>query len=400
MPDPSIQDVVTGAGASSLRARNSPVRLLLDLVLSLIVSFGVTEAIWAFPYALGGLGALIVGAFYVAVPVIVLAGPIGVALYGLTSRRFGFVLGPVVLAASSYFVTSAAIERDLQVANAAAVPYRPPVLDGRAALGIDTDNSCEEKCRRVIALSDHPVVIAYRQSTRWFLYRRGEGEICRSAENARSAFEFLELGYVGKCELRSDIGDFPEGLLFRERHVDDRNEAPSGVPHRFRGQVYEIPERKDGQDRLLGRRLVGGVNTAPPATFTIFARRFGLRLPSIDAGPTIDLDQFLADAIGISRADLTTGREPFPFERVLDQVESYFGRLEVVYQGRTRTVSEFATSTWTRIALREEREHPDELRERIKRLLATGDPVRIEAARRVRLQIPRTIREQIEDGAR
>ena len=400
MPDPSIEHVVTGAGTRSLRARNSPVRLLVDLVLSLAVSFGVTEAIWALPNGLGGLGGLIVGALYVAAPVIIYAGPIAAALYGFASGRFGFVLGPLVIAAGSYFSMSAAIERDLQDANAAALPYQQPVLDDRAVLGLDTSRSCEEKCRRVIALSDHPVVIAHRHSTKWFLYRQGEGEICMSAENASSALEYLQLGYVGKCELRSAVQDFREGLLFHEWSVDDRHEGPSGVPPRFRGTVYEILERKDGHDRRLGRRLVGGVNASLPATFELFARLFGIHTPTIDAGPKIDIDQFLADATGISRADLTARRGPFPLDAVLDQIETYFDRPEVVGQGRLQTISDFATWTWTHIALSEGTEHPDELRERIKRLLASGDPIRVEAARRVRSQIPRTIREQIEDGAR
>jgi hypothetical protein len=72
--------------------------------------------------------------------------------------------------------------------------------------------------------------------------------------------------------------------------------------------------------------------------------------------------------------------QPFPFEQVLDEIEKYFGRKENVDRSGMRSIERFAADAWRDVAGSEGRAHTDELLQRIARLLASDEPIRVATA--------------------
>ena len=110
--------------------------------------------------------------------------------------------------------------------------------------------------------------------------------------------EFLQRGYRGVCATRTTAKSIGDALVWRVRRVPSAR-AELALPERVSGSIYEISERIAGNERLLGRQLVG--HLVPPFPFVIGA--FG-RLPeAINLGPKINGKEFLALGTGIAGLD-------------------------------------------------------------------------------------------------
>ena len=89
------------------------------------------------------------------------------------------------------------------------------------------------------------------------------GEACRTAERRKSYLEFLEAGFSDLCA-KPDV--HPAGdlalvvrMYYSEAWFGSTGAMPSYVPRSYSGWVYEIYERSDGAERLLGRWLDGHI---------------------------------------------------------------------------------------------------------------------------------------------
>jgi hypothetical protein len=361
--------------------RRRLVRFLADVLLSAGISSVVSIFIWSLFEALGaGWGLLLlIPPFQQVYWLLVCAPFVLVPLYGAARGRPGFVMGPVLLGLAAYPLSTAALKKSDAEIAALTSEVAAPVRTNYAILAIDGGNAaCDAICMKILITSSYIVALTHEnvKDHLWYVYRVASGQSCFAPENVALAMNFLRTGYLGKCAVWETVADFGEGLVLRTRTVDKYHPAPE-LPRGFAGTVYELYERNSGRSRLLARRVAGTL--APPLPGPLMV--FGRRPERLDVGPPIDKEQFLANALKLSVADLNKPPQPFPFDEVLDEIERYFGHKEIM--GRDdlkRTVEEFAAYSWQDIVRGEGPGHTDQLQRRIKRLLASEEPIVLTAA--------------------
>jgi hypothetical protein len=291
-------------------------------------------------------------------PVVYLAGPVLVLIYGLHRRRRGFVFGPVGIAVilflgvAVYLARSNRSHQQLQVnikdfaTPALEAPSRSP-----AALAFyDLASIDQQLFVRVLAVSPYAVAFSNQKmrldNLSWTVMRRGAVADCVADANADSVFDFILAGYVGMCATKTTGTGIGDALLYRERTVDKDHPAED-APRGFSGKIREVVEGINGQERLLGRRVIGSGKGS-------------------DQGPKLDPETFAAWALDRTVEQL---RAPGPASvpALLDETESYFDR---------PAVSARAVRVWDSVAQRA-RGQPDVLQPRIERLLASDEPLRM-----------------------
>ena len=174
-------------------------------------------------------------------------------------------------------------------------------------------------------------------------------------------------GHRDVCEERTTAKEIGDALVLRVRSVP-LDPLDAALPARFNGIVYEISERIAGNERLLGRRIVGRLGA--PFPFVIGA--FGRPTETIDLGPKIDDKEFLSITTGMS-SEALYGASQLSFGEQLDAIERYFDASWV-------KVAERARGLWESIAVVRGGAQGEELRVRIVRMLASDDPRRMRAA--------------------
>jgi len=297
-------------------------------------------------------------------------------IWGVAADRWGFVLGPIVLAAATYAVSSL-VARQKEDAIAALTNFAAePVRADHTLLALEGEGTCDEACVKVLATSNHTIALRAddRKGLNWTLHTLASGSVCLAKENADLAIDFLRDGYPGKCATRSTIVNFSDGLYLRKRTPDPRWRPAPDLPTGFTGMVSEYFERIDGQDHVLARSMKGEM--APMSHSLLLVEK---RPRSINAGHPIDKYVFLANAAGEAVDTLRRPAVPFPFDEALTGIETYLGRKEIV-AGGTSTIENLALHAWRSVARLEGRQGPDYLKRRMLNQFASRDPFRIELA--------------------
>jgi len=302
--------------------------------------------------------------------------------------RVGIVAGPLLLAAVVYMNSAGMLQRQQQAITITVPQIQAPILPNHRVLALaggSGSSLCDEACIRVLATTDHTIALAYEPFSmkQWVIFTPASGAICSAAENAVLAMKFLKQGYPDKCASKTRATDFGEGLLLRELSVGQYHYA-ADLPETFHGTVYELRERLSGQDRLLARRVVGAMSSIGPHSLIAFEKPS----PRIELGPPLDERQFLAMATKIPPGDLFAKAEPFPLDEVLDGVERYFGRQEIVSQGRLRTIEDHAEYEWWVIASAGGTTDKAALQKHIDRLLASRNKLQLSVALKTLNTIP------------
>jgi hypothetical protein len=274
--------------------------IMRDAAVSALITLAIIAPVWI------GVGSVQGGAIWLLIPfagilpIVLFGAPFAVAFYGFAALRPGFVLGPILLvsltcAAGAFFmfVSDRAVHASAtQSIEPASRPHGVLMADGGAG-------GCDAECVGILASSSYSVAHKAEQAFKgWRLFRRGEGDACLAEAQRQSASMFDAAGFRGMCALQSNVPDVPDGLLLRIRHLGRSWWGPTGVPAAFGGSVYEIIERTDGRDRLLGRRLDGTIALPLPQSVAIFIA-FSLGLEAerhVVAGPRIEPEGFLAAA--------------------------------------------------------------------------------------------------------
>jgi hypothetical protein len=353
-------------------------RFLGDIVLSAAIACALSAVLWGAIGMVGIAGVFIVGMtpLITLIPIVIFAPFAIVAVYGLAKRRFGFAIGPAVLGLAAYLVSVAALAAERAEIAALAPPALEQPHKEHDIIAIDGGrmSGCDEACINAIALAGRTIARSNEHAARprWTVFRPATGDICSATHNAVLSIEFLKQGHVGKCAAQEKMAELPDALVFRSRYVDSYHPARD-LPDRYRGEVYELFEREQGRERLLARRLIGALEPSLPSFLLVFGKRPG----KIDMGPAIDVTALLAE-IAKRPADKMYKRvHPFPFDAALDEIEKYFGRKEIVGNGQTRSVEDFAMHYSWGIFINESGPHSPELKRRIARLLASDERARI-----------------------
>lgn len=121
-------------------------------------------------------------------------------------------------------------------------------------------STCFDLCIEILTKTNYRPVSEIRFHKEWKTFSLAKGPACQLAENRRSHLALLSAGIPDSCATSSteSIGD--TALVVKSgyrRYGGSPRSLPEGMPSSFDGIVYELYERNDGRERLLGR-WVGG----------------------------------------------------------------------------------------------------------------------------------------------
>ncbi len=359
-----------GENWARLKDRIGLRRFLRDVLVSAVVTFAATGAVWGLIGSIDGPALWLYVPFASVLPALIFGVPVLVVLFGVAKMRLGIAIGPTLLVAVLCTAVSLFRQNGDEAVRAFATQGLEPASQTHSVLAIEgNDDTCNIACIRILATLPYALARKNELSRDWVLFKRGEGDACLANDRWQSTLEFLEAGYRGMCAIQTTMPEIGDALVARERHVSGSRSVAAGLPRAFGGTVHEISERTGGEERLLGRRARGGLGGPVPNAVAMFG--FGAKAEQfIDVGPKIDLKEFLAWAVGTPSSELYA-TALFPPAAILDEVESYFDR---------PAISRRAMSAWSRIASSQGKTNPEIVRPRLQRLLAGADPDRIGAA--------------------
>lgn len=272
----------------------------MDAAIWAVVTLVITAVVWGIIGSFQGMAMWLLIPFSPVLPFLIFGTPVAVMIYGLFRQRTGVVIGPILLtvicvAGASYY--SRASDRAVhafvtQSIEPASRPHDVLMTDGGAI-------HCDIACIRILASASYSLARASSVTKGWRLYRRGTGEACVADAQQQSTTEFRQAGFPDMCAIQTNVPDIANGLLVRERHLARNKSADAGLPSAFGGSIYEIIERVNGKDRILGRRLDGYMRLPVPQAVALFSSGL-ISEKHINLGPRIDPQEFLANAVGTS----------------------------------------------------------------------------------------------------
>jgi hypothetical protein len=161
-------------------------------------------------------------------------------------------------------------------------------------------SACFELCVEILTKTNYRPASEIRIHKEWKTFSLTKGHACTLAENRRSHLALLSAGIADGCATSASepIGDTALVVKSGYRRGGSSRSLPEGMPSSFDGHVYELYERNDGQERLLGRWVDGYVRP--------FSYWFGLvGLRGWKVGDNFQAPDFYGAAL---HADLTSGR--------------------------------------------------------------------------------------------
>lgn len=206
--------------------------------------------------------------FFPIFPIFVMA-VVGLAVLGLMVRLYRqgrrqtivrIVLSLVLLSAVQFAVMAWDAQR------ARALEQRQTLTPSRVHRLVVFDwtrQSCLSQCIELLAKTNYQPAGNLPETAEWAVFEAARGEACYAAGRRKSHLEFLEAGFSDLCAAREIRPAGESALMIRMYYSSgwfgSRRAMPSYVPHSFAGWVYEIYERSDGSERLLGRWLNGHI---------------------------------------------------------------------------------------------------------------------------------------------
>jgi hypothetical protein len=291
---------LTGEKQEIAQPTNDSPGIMRDARVSAVITLAIIAPVWVAVGSVQGGALWLLIPFATILPILLFGAPVAVAFYGFAALRPGFVLGPMLLVSLACATAVFYMLVGERAVHAYATQSIEPASRPHSVLMTDGGSGeCDADCVRILASSSYSVArraeVVFKG---WRLFRRGEGDACLAEGQRQSASMFLAAGFRGMCAIQSNVPDVTDGLLLRVRHLGRSWWGATGVPAAFAGSVYEIIERTDGRDRLLGRRLDGYVSLPIPTAVAIFIS-FSLGLVSeqhVFSGPRIEPEEFLATA--------------------------------------------------------------------------------------------------------
>jgi hypothetical protein len=278
--------------------------MIMDAAISATLTCVITAVVWSFVGSFDGMAMWLLIPFAPVIPILLFGAPVIVALYGLVKMRAGVVIGPMALVAASLLWASYYGPASDRAVRAFATQSIEPASRAHNVLMTEGgDGHCDIACVRILASSSHSFARKNTITNGWQLFRRGEGGACLTDAQRQSMSMFVQAGFADMCAMQTNLPDVADGLLVRERHLPRSQSSAAGLPSAFGGSIYEIIERVDGKDRILGRRVAGHMRLPVPAAVAVFSGGI-ISEKYIDIGPRIDPKEFLANAIGTSPDEL------------------------------------------------------------------------------------------------
>jgi hypothetical protein len=288
-----------------------PGRIIVDAAISVAVTLVLTAIVWGVIGSFDGMAMWLLIPFAMVIPVLLFGTPVVVVLWGLVKMRAGIVIGPLVfLAASLVWASHYSAASDRAVRAFATQSIEPASRPHHLLMTEGGDAHCDIACIRILASSSYSLARKNMRTSGWLLFRRGQGDDCLKGAERESMSTFRHAGFPDMCAIQTDLPDVLDGLLVRERHLPRSQSTAAVLPSAFGGSIYEIIERVDGKDRILGRRISGSMRLPVPNSVAVFSGGL-ITEEHIDIGPRIDPKEFLANVVGISTDKPYGQQEPF-----------------------------------------------------------------------------------------
>lgn len=294
------------------------------------------------------------------------AVPLGFSLYGVVKGRPGFAIGPLAMLGLA-IACAIAVLLGSQWANAKKLESMQvreflPAHRTHTMIAIEIHNNhCDPLCMQLLANSQHLVAMKDTDGPGWTVYKRENGLGCRAPENQESHLAFVRAGFANICAIREKRTSIDDALILRSMAWVL---SKQGVIEGFNGHIYELLEREEGRERLLGRWVAGRVAPSSlPAILVLGAIGFGFD-HKIDVGPDFSRDEFYGAALGIPLSgSAAPGTASLP--ELLDATEALLANPSLRNE---------AIAVYHEIAGRGGDDRIRILQPRIERLLASNDP--------------------------
>lgn len=189
------------------------------------------------------------------------AGAAIISLVGLIKGRWGIALGPIAFFLGLWIFNEGAMLASETHANALDQRTFLPLEAQHDVVASDGEGYCRGSCKQILAQTQYAFATKrFAMNEPWEIYRRVEGDVCSEPYLLQSYLDFIEAGYVGICAKREKWTPAKDGL-FISANDNHHSAAQKIVGPYYKGHVFEAYERRDGEDRLLGRWLAGTVRS-------------------------------------------------------------------------------------------------------------------------------------------
>jgi hypothetical protein len=285
--------------------------------------------LWRFVKVLAAI--VIIGAVLTAIPEeaatwlfvyslpLIFIGAVAFSAYLWRRGRLVLLLHVIVAVALLTAAQFALMKRDAaRIATFDQRHFLPTTIQHNTIVSYWGSGPCWALCMEILTKTDYRPVSEIGISNEWVAFAKVSGAACMRADNRESYIEFLAAGFADVCAIRSvgpkeDTAMVVSVRLLRSRSDRSWKTMSEDLPRSFSGDVYELYERTNGEERLLGRWVRGYVR---PVSYW-----FGLvGLRGWRVGADFDEHQFYGAAV---QARLAGG--PYPgdsdLSRVFDQLE-------------------------------------------------------------------------------
>jgi hypothetical protein len=148
----------------------------------------------------------------------------------------------------------------------------------------DGFEACQKICEQILLSGRYLLAVDDRAGGVWRIFQLAQSQACETAPMVRQL-------YAKTCIVMTYRRELPNAIVVRENYDEERSEIMQTLGHR--SHAFELLERTNGQERLLGRWVHA---TVWPASDLVVL--WGLR--ELEVGEYFDPARFYAAALNVS----------------------------------------------------------------------------------------------------
>jgi hypothetical protein len=188
---------------------------------------------------------------------LLLGGPLAILVAGIKRRRFGMALGPLLLIplVTAWEVASDWLELRRLTHSTAALDTRafatPESRHTMLVMEYSQSTDCDRLCQLILVNSDYAVAVGGISAERVVYRKIGRAE-CHETEYVRHNVRFF-----GICATTDTISQIRDALLIETPMNLGSWDVFPDLSYEFDGKAFALLERREGQNRVLGRWIAG-----------------------------------------------------------------------------------------------------------------------------------------------
>jgi hypothetical protein len=186
---------------------------------------------------------------------LLLAGLLYLLMTGRVRTLLMIVLAVLCLAAGQYWSMIEAVDQVERLDQRQFLPAK----EKHAHIVYDW-STCHSLCVEILSRSDYVLAFEQPGAKTWTVFSKASGTACLDAKARESHRTFLSA--IGLCVVSSEEPVGMDALIVKlnyDRRAGIHGTMPDNMPRSFDGKVYELYERTNGEERLLGRWVSGYV---------------------------------------------------------------------------------------------------------------------------------------------